>query len=96
MEFCDTKSHGIPQNSAKFDEFRNTEFRVIPRNLGRFRIVPDKRSRILEVVIVRRLITWGSGNGRVWEGVEKGEVSLQATWHQGGRILSHLGGFPSK
>ncbi len=25
-------------------------------------IVPDKRSRILEVVIVRPLITWGSGN----------------------------------
>jgi hypothetical protein len=44
-------------------------------------IVPDKRSRILEVVIARRLATWvlgiwkGKGSGRV----EKGEVSLQAT-----------------
>jgi hypothetical protein len=46
-----------------------------------FRIVPDRRSRILEVVIVRRLLTWvlGIGVGREWERVEKGEVSLQAT-----------------
>jgi hypothetical protein len=44
--------------------------------------VPDRRSRILEVVIVRRLVTWGSGNlegGGIGERVEKGEVSLQAT-----------------
>ncbi len=60
--------------------------------------VPDRRSRVLEVVIVRRLISgvlgiWkGERLGRGWE---KG-VSLQATWDQGGRILSHLGGFPSK
>jgi hypothetical protein len=39
---------------------------------------PDKRSRILEVVVVRRLLTWvlgiwgGEGMGRVKEG----EVSL--------------------
>jgi hypothetical protein len=57
--------------------------------------VPDRRSWILEVVIVRRLITWVLG---IWRGeglgrVEKGEVSLQATWDQGGRILSQLGGF---
>ncbi len=43
--------------------------------------VPDRRSRILEVVIVRRLVTWVLG---IWRGeglgrVEKGEVSLQAT-----------------
>jgi hypothetical protein len=43
--------------------------------------VPDKRSRILEVVIVRRLTTWVLG---IWRGEglgkgEKGEVSLQAT-----------------
>ncbi len=40
----------------------------------------------------------GSGNwrGEGWERVEKGEVSLQVTWDQGGRILSQLGGFPSK
>ncbi len=43
--------------------------------------VPDRRSRILEVVIVRRLITWvlGIWRGEGWERVEKGEVSLQAT-----------------
>ncbi len=37
--------------------------------------VPDKRSRVLEVVIVRRLITWGSGNlegGRFGKGLRKG------------------------
>ncbi len=61
-------------------------------------IVPDRRSRILEVVIVRSLVTWvlGIWRGEGWERVEKGEVSLQATWDQGGRILSQLGGFPSK
>jgi hypothetical protein len=44
-------------------------------------IVPDRRSRILEVVIVRRLVTWvlGIWRGEGWERVEKGEVSLQAT-----------------
>jgi hypothetical protein len=43
--------------------------------------VPDRRSRILEVVIVRCLITWvlGIWRGEGWERVEKGEVSLQAT-----------------
>ncbi len=46
-----------------------------------FIIVPDRRSRILEVIIVRRIVTWvlGIGGGREWERVEKGEVSLQAT-----------------
>ncbi len=41
----------------------------------------------------------GSGNlegGGIGERVEEEEVSLQATWDQGGRILSQLGGFPSK
>jgi hypothetical protein len=44
-------------------------------------IVPDKRSRIPEVVIVRLLLTWvlGIWRGREWEGVEEGEVSLQVT-----------------
>ncbi len=37
--FVTPKSHGIPRNSAEFYEFRNTEFRVIPRNLGQFRIL---------------------------------------------------------
>ncbi len=38
----------------------------------------------------------GSGNlegGEIGERVGKGEVSLQATWDQGGRILLQLGGF---
>ncbi len=40
--------------------------------------------------------SWGSGNlegGGFGEGLGQGEVSLQATWDQGGRILSQLGGF---
>jgi hypothetical protein len=43
--------------------------------------VPDRRSRILEVIIVRRLATWvlGIWRGESWERDEKGEVSLQAT-----------------
>jgi hypothetical protein len=43
--------------------------------------VPDRRSWILEVVIVRRLVIWvlGIWRGEGWERVEKGEVSLQAT-----------------
>jgi hypothetical protein len=37
--------------------------------------VPDRRSRILEVVIVRRLIIWGSRNlegGGIGKGLRKG------------------------
>jgi hypothetical protein len=41
-------------------------------------LVPDMRSRILEVVVVR-LIYWEFGVGREWERVEKGEVSLRVT-----------------
>ncbi len=43
--------------------------------------VPDRRSRVLEIVIVRRLVTWvlGIWRGEGWERVKKGEVSLQAT-----------------
>ncbi len=57
--------------------------------------VPDKRSRILEVVIVRRLLTWVLG---IWSGegmgrVKKREVSLRVTWDRGGRILSQKEGF---
>ncbi len=33
-------------------------------------IVPDKRSRILEVVVVRRLLTWVLG---IWSGEEMGK-----------------------
>jgi hypothetical protein len=38
--------------------------------------VPDRRSRILEVVIVRRLITWVLGiwrGGGIGEGLRKGK-----------------------
>jgi hypothetical protein len=43
--------------------------------------VPDRRSWILEVVIVRRLKPgyWEFGVGREWGRVEKGEVSLRVT-----------------
>jgi hypothetical protein len=43
--------------------------------------VPDKRSRILEVVIVGRLLTWvlGIWNGEGMGRVKEGEVSLRVT-----------------
>jgi hypothetical protein len=45
------------------------------------RIVPEKRSRIHEVVVVRRYSPgyWEFGVGREWERAEKGEVSLRLT-----------------
>ncbi len=46
-------------------------------------LVPDKRSRVLEVVVVRRIINLGAGNlewGRNGKGLRKGEVSLRVTW----------------
>jgi hypothetical protein len=59
---------------------------TVSRTLLRFEktwafIVPDRRCRILKVILVRRLITWVLG---IWRGEglgkgEKGEVSLQAT-----------------
>jgi hypothetical protein len=44
-------------------------------------IVPDRRSQVLEVVIVRHFFLgfWEFGRGRDWEGVEKGKVSLETT-----------------
>ncbi len=36
---------------------------------------------------------WEFGRGRGEERVGSREVSLQATWDRGGRILSQLGGF---
>jgi hypothetical protein len=44
---------------------------------------------------VRRWAIWVRGiwRGRVWGKGGSGEVSLQATWDRGGRILSQLGGF---
>ncbi len=47
--------------------------------LGELVTVQDKRSRILEVVVVRRIFNLGTGMGEEWEGVEKGEVSLRVT-----------------
>ncbi len=47
-------------------------------------IVPDKESRVHEVVVVRRTINLGTGNME-WGGVEKGEVSSRVTWDQGGQ-----------
>jgi hypothetical protein len=44
--------------------------------------VPDRRHRNPEVVLVRRWVTWVSGNlegGGFGDRVEKGKVSLQAT-----------------
>jgi hypothetical protein len=46
------------------------------------------RSRDRDVVLVRRTIDlgcWEFGMGREWEGNGKGEVSLRATWGQGGQ-----------
>jgi hypothetical protein len=57
--------------------------------------VPDRRRRNPEVVLVRRWVIWvlGIWKGRVWgRGGSRG-VSLQATWDQGGWIISQLGGF---
>jgi hypothetical protein len=63
-------------------------WRVINATLAIF-LVPDKRSWILEVVIVKRLLTWvlaiWSGEGK--RRVEEGEVSLRVTRDRGGRIL---------
>ncbi len=47
--------------------------------------------------LVLRSSQWGAGLFGFWEfgggGGGSGEVSLQATWDRGGRILSQLGGF---
>jgi hypothetical protein len=55
---------------------------------------PDSWSRRSEVHI--QLGCWEFGVGREWERVEMGEVSLQVTWDQDGRILSQQWGIPSK
>jgi hypothetical protein len=47
-----------------------------------FILVPDRRSRILEVVIVRRLITWVLG---IWRGRGWGKG-----WERGGQFTSNL------
>jgi hypothetical protein len=47
-----------------------------------------KRSRSRNAVLVKRSVDlgcWEFAMGRGWEGDEKGEVSLRATWDQGGQ-----------
>jgi hypothetical protein len=53
---------------------------------------PDHESRDRDVVLVRRTISFGEtpgsreiGKGKEWGGNGEGEVSLRATWGQGGR-----------
>jgi hypothetical protein len=60
-----------------------------------FLIVPDLGSRIRDVVLVRRIFSsgkpqgvgfWnGEGMERGWGGDGNGEISLGATWDQGGQ-----------
>jgi hypothetical protein len=47
------------------------QFNPLSHSTGQIGLVPDKRSRILEVVIVRHLVTWVLG---IWrgEGLGKG------------------------
>ncbi len=54
--------------------------------------VPDLGSRDRDVVLVKRRACWGNpeggwefGLGRGWGGFGKGEISLRATWDQGGQ-----------
>jgi hypothetical protein len=52
---------------------------------GVFRTI---RSRDHDVILVKRTVDlgcWEFGMGKGWGGDEKGEVSLQATWDQGGQ-----------
>ncbi len=56
--------------------------------MGQIVIVPDLVSRIRDVVLVRRIFSSGKpqGVGNLERGgVGKGEISLRATWDQGGR-----------
>jgi hypothetical protein len=46
------------------------QFLTLFINIKRKIIVPDKRSRILEVVVVRRLLTWVLG---IWSGEGMGK-----------------------
>jgi hypothetical protein len=62
-------------------------------------LVPDRRSRDLEVVVVRRIINLGTGNlewGGNGKGDGNGEISLRATWDQGGRDPITARRVPSK
>jgi hypothetical protein len=61
-------------------------------------LVPDKRSRSLEVVIVRLILVgyWEFGVGRVEEGLRKGGSVYKQPGTEVDKILSQQGGFPSK
>jgi hypothetical protein len=55
-------------------------------------IVPDLGSRDRDVVLVKRGACWGKpeggrefGLGRDWGGFGEREISLRATWDQGGQ-----------
>jgi hypothetical protein len=59
-------------------------------------IVPDRRSRDLEVVVVGRIINLGTGNlewGGNGKGLRKGRTVYETKVDE---ILSQQGGFPSK
>jgi hypothetical protein len=61
--------------------------------------VPDRRSRIPEVVIVRRIFNLVTGNlewGGNEEGLRKGRSVHKQRGTEVDRILSQQGGFPSK
>jgi hypothetical protein len=61
--------------------------------------VPDRRSRDHEVVVVRRTINPGGrdfGMGREWGEDGSREISLWATWDQGGRDPTTARRVPSK
>jgi hypothetical protein len=61
--------------------------------------VPDKRSRILEVVVVMRIFSLGTGNlewGGNEEGLRKGRSVHKQPRTEVDRILLKQGGFPSK
>ncbi len=63
-------------------------------------VVPDHESRDRDVILIRCTIylgkprgsgNWsGEGMGRQWGGNWEGEVSLRATWGQGGRDRTTL------
>jgi hypothetical protein len=55
--------------------------------------VPDHESRDRDVILVRCIIYLGKPRGvknLEWGGIEEGEVSLRATWGQGGRDRTTL------
>jgi hypothetical protein len=62
-------------------------------------LVPDRRSRDHEVIVVRRTINLGTGNlewGWNGEGLRKGRSVYEQPGTKVDGILSQKGGFPSK